>query len=134
MGFQKRGNKSQIIIKHNFKVYGSWKLLTVKILKKKKKAPTEQQKMHYNNKKYNLQCKLSGRVKEEISLKYFLLCEMIVQEELVLKEMFIFSCLQYSHVAEVISFCKCTIKNLRLMAEYLSGQIFKCALGVLIYV
>lgn len=43
MGFQKRGNKSQIIIKHNFKVYGSWKLLTVKILKKKKKAPTKQQ-------------------------------------------------------------------------------------------
>lgn len=57
-------------------------MLTVKNITKKQtnkqKAPTEQQKMHYNKKKYNLQWKLSGRIKEEISIKCILLGEMII--------------------------------------------------------
>lgn len=58
-------------------------MLTVKNITKKQtnkqKAPTEQQKkMHYNNKKYNLQWKLNSRIKEEISIKCFLLGEMII--------------------------------------------------------
>lgn len=46
--------------------------------KQTKSSNRTTKKMHYNNKKYNLQWKLNSRIKEEISIKCFLLGEMII--------------------------------------------------------